>query len=122
VEEIGRSIHFYAFLHCDLARKTFVAKLGVRLQIRAKSLYQLFEVIQFLKVLNRIVRGRFSLGQSLQVIALGQSQTSPRRDAAMSALQQLLPHSQRFVATRTPLFHYPIPSIPAATSTAPRLF
>ncbi len=54
-----------AFLHCDLARKTFVAKLGVRLQIRAKSLYQLFEVIQFLKLLNPIVRG-----QTLQVIAL----------------------------------------------------
>ena len=66
-----------AFLHCELVRKTFVAKLGVRLQIRAKSLYQLFEVIQFLKVLNRIVRGRFSLGQSLQVIALGQYNTSP---------------------------------------------
>jgi hypothetical protein len=44
-----------AFLHCDLVRKTFVAKLGVRLQIRAKSLYQLFEVIQFLKLLNPIV-------------------------------------------------------------------
>jgi hypothetical protein len=45
-----------AFLHCDLVRKTLVAKLGVRLQIRAKSLYQLFEVIQFLKLLNRIIR------------------------------------------------------------------
>ena len=66
-----------AFLHCDLVRKTFVAKLGVRLQIRAKSLYQLFEVIQFLKLLNRIVRDQFSLGQSLQVIALGQYNTSP---------------------------------------------
>jgi hypothetical protein len=68
-----------AFLHCDLVRKTFVAKLGVRLQIRAKSLYQLFEVIQFLKLFNRIVRGQFSLGQSLhhQVIALGQKHTSP---------------------------------------------
>jgi hypothetical protein len=66
-----------AFLHCDLVRKTFVAKLGVRLQIRAKSLYQLFEVIQFLKLLNRIVRGQFSLGQTLQVIALGQKHTSP---------------------------------------------
>jgi hypothetical protein len=60
-----------------LVRKTFVAKLGVRLQIRAKSLYQLFEVIQFLKLFNRIVRGQFSLGQSLQVIALGQKHTSP---------------------------------------------
>ena len=66
-----------AFLHCDLVRKTFVAKLGVRLQIRAKSLYQLFEVIQFLKLFNRIVRGQFSLGQTLQVIALGQKHTSP---------------------------------------------
>ena len=46
-----------AFLHCDLVRKAFVAKLGVRLQIRAKSLYQLFEVIQFLKLLNPIVKG-----------------------------------------------------------------
>jgi hypothetical protein len=66
-----------AFLHCDLVRKTFVAKLGVRLQIRAKSLYQLFEVIQFLKLWNPIVRGQFSLGQTLQVIALGQKDTSP---------------------------------------------
>jgi hypothetical protein len=65
------------FLHCDLVRNTFVAKLGVRLQIRAKSLYQLFEVIQFLKILNPIVRGQFSLGQTLQVIALGQKDTSP---------------------------------------------
>ena len=46
-----------AFLHCDLVRKAFVAKLGVRLQIRAKSWYQLFEVIQFLKLLNPIVKG-----------------------------------------------------------------
>ena len=66
-----------AFLHCDLVRKAFVAKLGVRLQIRAKSWYQLFEVIQFLKLLSRIVRGQFSLGQTLQVIALGQKDTSP---------------------------------------------
>ena len=66
-----------AFLHCDLVRKVLVAKLGVRLQIRAKSLYQLFEVIQFLKLLSRIVRGQFSLGQTLQVIALGQKHTSP---------------------------------------------
>jgi hypothetical protein len=40
-------------------------------------LYQLFEVIQFLKLLNPIVRGQFSLGQTLQVIALGQKDTSP---------------------------------------------
>ena len=66
-----------SFLHCDLVRKTFVLNLGVRLQIRAKSLYQLFEVIQFLKLLNPIVRGQFSLGQTLQVIALGQKDTSP---------------------------------------------
>jgi hypothetical protein len=46
-------------------------------KIRAKSLYQLFEVIHFLKLFNRIVRGQFSLGQTLQVIALGQKHTSP---------------------------------------------
>jgi hypothetical protein len=52
----------------------------VREKIRAKSLYQLFEVIQFLKLFNRIVRGQFSLvGQTLQVIALGQKHTSPHR-------------------------------------------
>ena len=72
-----------AFLHCDLVRKAFVAKLGVRLQIRAKSLYQLFEVIQFLKLLSRIVRCQFSLGQTLQVIALGQKDTSPDVRRAM---------------------------------------
>ena len=49
----------------------------MREKIRAKSLYQLFEVIQFLKLLNPIVRGQFSLGQTLQVIALGQKHTSP---------------------------------------------
>ncbi len=49
----------------------------MREKIRAKSLYQFFEVIQFLKLLNQIVRGQFSLGQSLQVIALGQYNTSP---------------------------------------------
>ena len=50
----------------------------MRKKIRAKSLYQLFEVIQFLKLLNPIVRGQFSLvGQTLQVIALGQKDTSP---------------------------------------------
>ena len=49
----------------------------MREKIRAKSWYQLFEVIQFLKLLSRIVRGQFSLGQTLQVIALGQKDTSP---------------------------------------------
>ena len=34
-------------------------------------------MIQFFKLLSRIVRGRFSLGQTLQVIALGQKHTSP---------------------------------------------
>jgi hypothetical protein len=43
-------------------------------------LYQLFEVIQFLKLLNPFVRGQFSLGQTLQVIAQGQKDTSPADD------------------------------------------
>jgi len=55
----------------------------VREKIRAKSWYQLFEVIQFFEFLNRFVRGQFSLGQTLQVIALGQIHTSPRRDQCM---------------------------------------
>ena len=53
----------------------------MREKIRAKSWYQLFEVIQFLKLLSRIVRGQFSLGQTLQVIALGQKDTSPLQSA-----------------------------------------
>jgi hypothetical protein len=77
-----------AFLHCDLVRKAFVAKLGVRLQIRAKSLYQLFEVIQFLKLLNPFVRGQFSLGQTLhQVIALGQKDTSPTPSRSLDSIE-----------------------------------
>ena len=52
-------------------------------------MYQLFEVIQFLKLLSRIVRGQFSLGQTLQVIALGQKDTSPSslRPRRMAILQ-----------------------------------
>ncbi len=37
-------------------------------------------MIQFSKLLNWIVRGQFSLGQTLQVIALGQKDTSPGGD------------------------------------------
>ena len=51
------------------------------------------------------------------------TQINRRRDAAMPspALQQQLSHSQRFVATRTPPSHHPIPCNPAAASTTPRL-
>ena len=52
-----------------------------------------------------------------------QHKINRRRDAAMPspALQQQLSHSQRFVATRTPPSHHPIPCNPAAASTTPRL-
>ncbi len=73
---------FISVLHCDLVRETYVLNLGVGHRIRAKSWYQLFTGIQFLKLLNRNVRGRFSLGQSLQVIALGQKDTFPPRASA----------------------------------------
>jgi hypothetical protein len=38
-----------------------------------------------LKLLSRIVRGQFSLGQTLQVIALGQKDTFPNHAAAAPA-------------------------------------
>ena len=57
------------------------------------------------------------------MLAHAQHQINRRRDAAMPspALQQQLSHSQRFVATRTPPSHHPIPCIPAAASRTPRL-
>ena len=88
-----------AFLHCDLVRKALVAKLGVRLQIRAKSLYQLFEVIQFLKLLNRSCKGPVFIRANPSGDCPRAERYFSRRGAAPSPCPRLLIHGLFSVCT-----------------------